>query len=219
MPRAASSQLPLNAEPGPDLRHERRIARRLAGPVAGVDEAGRGPWAGPVVAAAVVLDHRRIPAGLDDSKKLSQQSREELYERILVDADVSIALASPARIDAMNIRGATLWAMCGALRSLSARPAAALIDGRDLPEDLPCHGEFLIQGDALSLSVAAASIVAKVTRDRLMVRLAENFPAYGFDGHKGYGTPGHAKALEEHGPCIHHRRSFRPVRLALGALA
>ncbi|PTW62226.1 RNase HII [Breoghania corrubedonensis] len=201
----------------PTLLHEKRLARQHHGLVAGIDEAGRGPWAGPVVVAAVILDPRAIPEGLNDSKKLSEERREALYGTILSQANVGIVLASPARIDAMNIRAATLWAMRGALCALSQRPAAALFDGRDVPDGLPCPGEALIGGDAASLSVAAASIVAKVTRDRLMVRLSEEFPGYGFSAHKGYGTPQHQDALARFGPCPHHRCSFAPIRALLEA--
>lgn len=168
-----------------------------------------------MVVAAVILDPKAVPEGLNDSKKLSEARREALYATILSQADVGIVMASAARIDAMNIRAATLWAMRGALCALSERPAAALIDGRDVPPALPCHGEALIGGDAASLSIAAASIVAKVTRDRLMVRLSEELPDYGFAAHKGYGTAQHQDALARLGPCAYHRRSFAPIRLRL----
>ena len=199
----------------PTFSHEKRLGRQYRGLVAGIDEAGRGPWAGPVVVAAVILDPKAIPEGLNDSKKLSEERREALYGQILTRADVAVVLASPARIDAMNIRAATLWAMRGALCALSERPAAALVDGRDVPPGLPCPGEALIGGDAASLSIAAASIVAKVTRDRLMVRLGDEFPGYGFAAHKGYGTAQHQQALDRLGPCPHHRRSFAPIRILL----
>ncbi|MDJ0930304.1 ribonuclease HII [Breoghania sp.] len=191
------------------------LRKPLTGPIAGVDEAGRGPWAGPVVVSAVILHRGFIPDGLNDSKKLTEARREALYDQILTGADVCITMASPARIDAMNIRAATLWAMRTALCGLADKPAAALIDGRDVPDGLPCPGEALIGGDAASLSIAAASIVAKVTRDRLMVRLAEEYPGYGFAAHKGYGTAQHQDALKRLGPCPHHRRSFAPIRTLL----
>ncbi|WP_321499136.1 ribonuclease HII [Breoghania sp.] len=200
---------------GPDLTHERRLARTHGGGVAGVDEAGRGPWAGPVVVSAVIVDPKDLPEGLNDSKKLSEARREAIYADILTKCQVSIVLASPERIDAMNIRAATLWAMRAALGALPERPAAALIDGRDVPADLICPAEALIKGDALSVSVAAASIVAKVTRDRMMVLLDRECPGYGFAAHKGYGTPQHQAALAEMGPTHHHRRSFAPVRSLL----
>ena len=197
---------------GPDLTHERRLARTHGGVVAGVDEAGRGPWAGPVVVSAVIVNPKDLPEGLNDSKKLSEARREAIYADILTKCHVSIILASPERIDAMNIRAATLWAMRAALSALPERPAAALIDGRDVPADLICPAEALIKGDALSVSVAAASIVAKVTRDRMMVLLDRECPGYGFAAHKGYGTEQHRAALADLGPTRHHRRSFAPIR-------
>lgn len=200
----------------PDLLLETDLARRLkaAGPgaIAGVDEAGRGPWAGPVMTAAVLLDPRDIPAGLDDSKKLSKSRREALFAEICVKAHVGIAWASPARIDAMNIRAATLWAMRRAVLALPLAPAGALVDGRDVPDGLPCPGESVVKGDARSLAIAAASIVAKVARDRMLLALDAQLPGYGFAAHKGYGTAAHAAALAKLGVTPHHRRSFRPIR-------
>lgn len=196
----------------PDLKHERRFARRAGKLIAGVDEAGRGPWAGPVVTAAVILDPKNIPAGLNDSKKLSEARRETLYGEICEAAHVGICMASVDRIDATNIRAATLWAMTSAVQALPLAPNGVLIDGRDVPPGLGCEGESLIKGDARSLSIAAASIVAKVTRDRLMLRLAEEFPTYGYESHKGYGTAAHAEALDRFGVTNHHRQSFRPIR-------
>ncbi|MBP0649617.1 ribonuclease HII, partial [Mycobacterium tuberculosis] len=174
---------------GPDFSREMRLKRRGARVVCGIDEAGRGPWAGPVSVAAVVLDVRRIPDGLDDSKRLKPAERERLAERILAEHDVALVFATPARIDALNIRGATLWAMAAAARALACRPDHALVDGRDVPPGLICPGDAVIGGDGLSLSIAAASIVAKVVRDRHMVRQAELYPGYGFENHMGYGTP------------------------------
>jgi ribonuclease HII len=201
----------------PTDRFERRARRRGARLVAGLDEAGRGPLAGPVVAAAVVFEsRRRIPSGLNDSKKLNRAERERLYGLIVVDAHVSVAVSSRARIDRMNILRASLWAMSRALAGLPCQPDHVLVDGRDLPPGLPCSGEAIVGGDGLSASIAAASIVAKVTRDRLMAAMGRTFPGYGFEQHMGYCTAGHLDALERHGPCPHHRRSFAPVRIALG---
>lgn len=203
----------------PDLSLETDLARRLkaAGPgaIAGVDEAGRGPWAGPVVTAAVILDPRDIPAGLNDSKKLTEARRAALFIEICAKAHVGIAWASPERIDAMNIRAATLWAMRRSVLSLPLVPAGVLVDGRDVPEGLECPGENVIKGDARALAIAAASIVAKVTRDRMLLRLDALLPGYGFAAHKGYGTAAHAEALQRLGVTPHHRRSFRPIRALL----
>ncbi len=196
----------------PDYAVETALQKTGAARIAGIDEAGRGPLAGPVVAAAVILDPRRIPAGLNDSKRLTARRRENLFDAIIASAEVAVAMAPAARIDAMNIRAASLWAMARAAAGLG--PGYALIDGRDVPDGLPCAARALIKGDRRALSIAAASIVAKVTRDRLMVRLGRAFPAYGFERHMGYGTAAHRRALAAHGPCPHHRRSFAPVRAA-----
>lgn len=187
--------------------------------VAGVDEAGRGPLAGPVVAAAVVLDPKRRPKGLADSKTLTAERREELFAEIMATASVSFVAASTARIEALNIRGATLWAMSRAVAGLNRRPDLTLIDGRDTPPGLACEAEAVIGGDGLVMSIAAASIVAKVVRDRMMRRLAQDFPDYGFERHMGYGTPEHLAALSRVGPCAHHRRGFAPVAALLAAQA
>ena len=217
MPRRADSPALLDLPPpGPPTdRFERRARRRGARLVAGVDEAGRGPLAGPVVVAAVVFE-KRYPDGLDDSKKLTAAERERLYDLILARGVVSVVVASRARIDRMNILRASLWGMTRAVGGLSVRPDHVLVDGNMLPGGLPCGAEAIVSGDALSISIAAASIIAKVTRDRLMSRLGRAFPDYGFEEHKGYSTPGHFEALERHGPSIHHRRSFAPVREKLG---
>jgi ribonuclease HII len=217
----APDSLPLGpVADGPDFSRETRLMRRGARLVAGIDEVGRGPLAGPVTVAAVVLDPSRIPPGLDDSKRLRPGQREQLAERIFAEHDVAIVFATPARIDAMNIRGATLWAMAAAARALACRPEHALIDGRDVPPGLPCPGDAVIGGDHLSLSIAAASIVAKVARDRHMACQAECHPGYGFERHVGYGTPEHLAALARLGPCVLHRRSFAPIRALLaGATA
>lgn len=185
------------------------------GPIAGVDEAGRGPWAGPVVAAAVVLDPSRLPAGIDDSKALDEETRETVYRRIMACADVGVGIAEVDRIDRDNILMATLWAMGEAVRQLSRTPRLALIDGNRAPR-LDCAVRTIVKGDAKCLSIAAASIVAKVTRDRIMVELGARLPGYGFERHKGYGTPEHRDALARLGVSPQHRRSFNPVQLALG---
>ncbi|MBB3996452.1 ribonuclease HII [Aureimonas pseudogalii] len=200
------------AKPGPDFALETALLGTGLHFVVGIDEAGRGPLAGPVVASAVLLDPAAIPDGLDDSKALSAADRERLFAEILRTATVSIASASAGEIDRINIRQATLAAMRRALAGLPDRPCHALIDGRDVPSLLGCAATAVIGGDARSLSVAAASIVAKVTRDRMMKRLCQAFPVYGFGQHMGYGTPFHLEALARHGPCRHHRTSFSPVR-------
>jgi ribonuclease HII len=185
--------------------------------VAGVDEAGRGPLAGPVVAAAVVLDPKRIPEGLADSKALTAARREELFAAIVATSAVAFVAASTERIERLNIRGATLWAMSRAVAGLGVRAELALVDGRDAPPGLACAAEPVIGGDASVLSIAAASIVAKVARDRIMSRLGTRFPGYGFERHMGYGTPEHLAALAVLGPCVCHRRFFAPVAARLAA--
>lgn len=192
----------------PDFSYE----ARHAGIVAGVDEAGRGPLAGPVVAAAVVLDARAIPPGLDDSKKLSEARREALFGQILAAAGVGVGEASADEIDTINILEATLLAMRRAVAALSSMPDMVLVDGNRAPR-WPYRYETIVGGDAKCLSIAAASIVAKVTRDRLMRRLAEAHPEYGWDANKGYPTQVHLGALARVGVTVHHRRSFAPVRL------
>jgi ribonuclease HII len=179
--------------------------------IAGLDEAGRGPLAGPVVAAAVVLDLDAVPEGLADSKVLTAKRREDLFEIILKSAQVGIACVSADTIDAINIRQASLLAMCRALAALPCRADAALVDGND-PPDLPCAVQTIVKGDATVPSIAAASIVAKVTRDRMMRELGQHHPAYGFASNAGYSTSAHLKALAEDGPCPFHRRSFAPIR-------
>jgi ribonuclease HII len=185
------------------------------GPIAGVDEAGRGPLAGPVVAAAVVLDPLRLPDGIADSKVLDGKSRRSVYQDILASARVGIGVAEVDRIDSENILQASLWAMAQAVAGLRCRPKLALIDGNKAPQ-LDCTVRTIVQGDAKCLSIAAASIVAKVARDAIMAELARDYPDYGFDRHKGYGTREHHEAIARHGVTPHHRRSFRPVQLALG---
>jgi len=197
----------------PSFRRERALIKRGVWPVAGCDEAGRGPLAGPVVAAAVILDPDRIPRGIDDSKRLTAEERERLFDKICATAQVSVAVASPSRIDRDNILRASLWALKRAVVALPEAPRHVFVDGRDRL-DTPCDCEAVIGGDGIVLSIAAASIVAKVTRDRLMCALAQDCPGYGFEQHKGYGVPEHLDALNRLGPTVHHRRFFAPVAAA-----
>ncbi|PKP79676.1 MAG: ribonuclease HII [Alphaproteobacteria bacterium HGW-Alphaproteobacteria-2] len=183
--------------------------------VAGVDEVGRGPLAGPVTAAAVVLDPARIPAGLDDSKRLSPARREVLATEIAACAEVSLAHASVAEIDRLNILAASHLAMLRAVAGLRRPPDHLLIDGNRLPAGLPCTAEAVVKGDARSLSVAAASIVAKVARDAIMAVLATEFPGYGWERNAGYPSAAHREALLNLGVTPHHRRSFAPVHKIL----
>ena len=196
----------------PTFQFERALMRDGHGRVAGVDEAGRGPLAGPVVAAAVVLDPNRIPEGLNDSKKLSLAERERLYGEILDSADVAIASMSARSIDRSDIRKASLEAMRRAVASLPQKAGFVLIDGRDVPPGLSCLGRALVKGDGRSVSIAAASIIAKVTRDRMMESAGLLYSAYGFEQHAGYATAQHRRAIETAGPCPIHRMSFRPLR-------
>lgn len=180
--------------------------------VAGIDEAGRGPLAGPVVAAAVIFDlSRRPPKGINDSKKLTPVIREELYEAITAKARYGIGIATVAEIDTHNILGATMIAMARAVSLLGIIPDVALVDGNRAPA-LPCRVKTVVEGDALSISIAAASIIAKVTRDRMMRELAREFPGYGWETNVGYGTDEHYRGLNALGVTPHHRRSFAPVR-------
>jgi ribonuclease HII len=181
--------------------------------IAGVDEAGRGPLAGPVSAAAVILDPHNMPDGINDSKKLSEHEREWAFASILEKAlAVSFTLMPPASIDALNIRGATLEAMRRAVVGLSLQPDLALVDGRDIPPGLGMNARAIIGGDGLEPCIGAASIVAKVMRDRALKRLDHEFPGYGFGIHKGYGTKKHRAAIELLGPSPHHRLSFAPFK-------
>lgn len=193
----------------PDFSYETQVI----GPVCGVDEAGRGPLAGPVVAAAVILNPESVPDGLNDSKALSEVKRERLLNTLLScpDIHVGVGIAEPEEIDRLNILHASMAAMRRAVLDLPVSPKTALIDGNRLPPNLPCEGQAIIKGDALSLSIAAASIVAKVTRDRLMKEAEVRFPGYGLSGHKGYPTKAHKQALEKLGASPIHRRSFKPV--------
>ncbi len=219
MPRKpvdSSTLLPLGEPEVPDDHFERRARKRGAEWIAGVDEVGRGPLAGPVVVAAVMFEGRRFPRGLNDSKKLTPAEREKLYGRIIAAGIVSVAVVSRERVDRMNILRASLWGMSRAVAGLARCPDHVLVDGNMLPPELPCPAEAIIGGDGRSVSIAAASIVAKVTRDRLMGVVGRAFPQYGFEQHMGYSTPAHFAALEAHGPCQHHRRSFAPVKQQLG---
>ncbi|HTT85318.1 MAG TPA: ribonuclease HII [Rhizomicrobium sp.] len=195
----------------PHYIFEARVLKTRAGPIAGIDEAGRGPLAGPVVAAAVIFDRKRIPKGLNDSKQMQADAREEAYLRIFECAlAVGVGEASVDEIDLVNIRQATHLAMARAVRALVVQPGFALVDGNDAPA-LPCACDTIVDGDARSVSIAAASIIAKVTRDRMMQTLHVDFPGYGWFTNKGYSTGEHLEALVRLGPCPHHRRSFAPV--------
>ncbi len=195
----------------PDFNFE----KHLGGKVCGVDEAGRGPGAGPVVAAAVILDPAHIPAGLDDSKKLTTKKRELLFAALQKHALIGIGLAEPEEIDRRNILHASMVSMRRAMLGLPIVPDHALIDGNRLPQDVPCSAQAVIGGDGISLSIAAASIIAKVTRDQLMMRMDIAYPGYGFAAHKGYMTKVHKAALQSLGPCPIHRFSFAPVAAAV----
>ncbi|UYO40756.1 ribonuclease HII [Rhodopseudomonas palustris] len=197
----------------PSFRRERTLIKRGIWPIAGCDEVGRGPLAGPVVAAAVVLDPKRVPKGLDDSKRLTAEKREALFDEICATAQVSVVYASPERINRDNILRASLWALTRAVHALPEMPRHVFVDGRDRLAT-KCDCEAVIGGDGLIASIAAASIIAKVSRDRLMCRLAEECPGYGFEQHKGYGVPEHLDALARLGPTVHHRRFFAPVAAA-----
>ena len=205
----------------PDFSLEREFARQAGGIVCGVDEAGRGPWAGPVVAGAAILDPATLPddlaRDLDDSKKLKAARREVLLER-LMEADgvrLGLGVASVAEIDSLNILQATFLAMRRAVADLGVAPGFALIDGNKIPPDLPCDARAVVKGDGLSLSIAAASIHAKVTRDRMMAELDLQFPGYGWANNAGYGTKQHQDALATLGVTPHHRKSYAPIRKIL----
>lgn len=197
--------------PFPDLSRE--IAH--GGVVCGIDEAGRGPWAGPVAAGAVIWPAGvRVPEGITDSKKLRPAAREKLFEQIRTLAHVGIGEASVEEIDRLNILQATLLAMRRAVEALPVAPAHAIVDGNRKP-DLPCTVATLVKGDTLSLSIAAASIVAKVHRDRIMKAADMQFPGFGFARHMGYGTPEHQQALQRLGPTSFHRTSFSPIKILI----
>jgi ribonuclease HII len=195
----------------PDFSFENAARERGFLRIAGVDEVGRGPLAGPVVAAAVILDPANIPAGLNDSKKLAAKKRDALYDELLAVADVSIAEATVAEIDAHNILRASHIAMVRAIAGLSQVADYVLIDGNMVPRDLAIRSETIIKGDGRSLSIAAASIVAKVWRDRHMVALAQQHPHYGWEKNAGYPTAQHKLGLQQFGVSAHHRRSFKPI--------
>jgi len=199
----------------PDFAFERKAMKRGLWPLAGLDEAGRGPLAGPVVAAAVVLNPARIPDGLDDSKRLTAEARETLFAAILGSAlGVAVASVSAAGIDRVNILRASLEAMRRAFCGLPTRAVHALVDGRDVPPGLPCGAEALVKGDQRSQSIAAASIVAKVMRDRMMENCGRRHAGYGFESHMGYATARHRNAIGEHGALPRlHRVTFAPFRL------
>ncbi len=198
----------------PDFSFELAAIKNGHTLICGIDEAGRGPWAGPVVATAVILDRSNIPAGLNDSKKLTHEKREALFDPIINSSHVGVGIVSAAEIDEINILQATYLAMQRAMLNLKTKPTLALVDGNRAPP-LSCKVETITKGDAKSLSIAAASIIAKVTRDRMMIAMDTQFPGYGFAIHKGYGTAKHAAALAQLGPCSEHRKSFAPIRTLL----
>ena len=195
----------------PDMSFEKAAQARGYRLIAGVDEVGRGPLAGPVTAAAVILDPARVPEGLADSKQLSEKRRNALYDEIFAVATVSIAHASVEEIDQINILRASHLAMERAVAGLARAPDHILIDGNMIPRGLAVSAEAIVKGDARSLSIAAASIVAEVCRDRLMVDLAQQHPGYGWENNAGYPSPAHKEALRNLGVTPHHRRSFKPV--------
>ncbi|MDG2534444.1 ribonuclease HII [Sphingomonas sp. HITSZ_GF] len=197
----------------PDLKFERKYGKLHGGPVAGVDEAGRGPLAGPVVAAAVILDPRCVPEGIDDSKALTASKRERLCAEILACAQVGIGVASVEEIDTLNIFWATMLAMTRAVEALVHAPAFVLVDGNRCP-NWGHQSHAVVGGDALCLSIAAASIVAKHRRDAMMIELDALHPGYGWASNKGYGARVHQEALRTLGPTPHHRKSFAPVAQA-----
>ncbi|MBJ7447670.1 MAG: ribonuclease HII [Brevundimonas sp.] len=201
----------------PSLSLETDLSRAAGGPVCGVDEAGRGPWAGPVSAAAVILNADDLPPGIDDSKALTEKRRFEMEPVIKARALAwGVGFATVEEIAELNILHATGLAMCRAIEAMSVQPVAALVDG-NYRFKLPCDVQTVIKGDSLSLSIAAASILAKTARDRLMIELDGQYPGYGFAGHKGYNAPIHSQALKTLGPCPAHRRSWAPIRALLEA--
>lgn len=216
--------MPQRLTTGPGQLLRRAVGRSMpdfafeldaAHPVCGIDEAGRGPWAGAVVAAAVILDPAAIPPGLDDSKQVPRHRREALFAMLGLTALIGIGRASVAEIETHNILQASLLAMRRAVEALPRPPAFALIDGNQTPRGLPCPVRAIVGGDLCCLSIAAASIVAKVTRDAEMVALSQQHPGYGWETNAGYGTPAHADALARLGVTPHHRRTFRPIHKIL----
>ncbi len=204
-----------NPKTFPTLHLETVLIRRVKGHVCGVDEAGRGPWAGPVSAAAVILNPDDLPPGIDDSKALTEKRRAVLETEIKARAIAwGVGFASVEEIDDLNILHATGLAMCRAIEALSVQPVAALVDG-NYRFKLPCEIQTVVKGDSLSLSIAAASILAKTARDRLMIELDAEHPGYGFASHKGYNAPSHTEGLRTLGPCPAHRRSWAPIRALL----
>lgn len=197
---------------GPDFSREAALLAASALRVAGVDEVGRGPLAGPVVAAAVILDPHRLPPGVDDSKRLTPARRAAAGRAIRESAAVGLGVASVEEIDALNIREATFLAMARAVATLPVAPDHLLVDGNALPPNLPCPATAVVGGDRLSLSIAAASVVAKLWRDGLMDALAQQHPGYGWEANRGYGSESHIRALHRLGPTPHHRRGFAPLR-------
>ena len=194
------------------------IERGLGWPqklIAGIDEAGRGPWAGPVVSAAVILNEKNIPDGLNDSKKLSEKKRLSLFSSIYNFHSVGVGISSIEEIDSMNVLQATFLSMSRAVNDLNPQPEHVLVDG-NLDPDLDFKTDCIVKGDSASLSIAAASIIAKVTRDNLMIELDGEYPYYCWKKNKGYGTSEHRKALEMYGPCKYHRKSFSPINKMLG---
>lgn len=210
-----TNPIPKQSRPRPDLALETALSVRVGGLVCGVDEAGRGPWAGPVSAGAVILNPDDLPEGIDDSKALSEARRDALAVQIKARALTwGVGFASVEEIEALNILGATGLAMCRAIEAMALTPVAALVDG-NYRFKLPCDVQTVVKGDSLSLSIGAASILAKTARDRLMIDLAAQYPDYGFERHKGYAAPAHIAALERHGPCPAHRPSWAPIRALL----
>ena len=198
----------------PDNLNERDVGwpKKL---IAGIDEAGRGPWAGPVVSAAVILNEKNIPDGLNDSKKLSEKKRLSLYSSIYNFHFVGVGISSIEEIDSMNVLQATFLSMKRAVEDLNPQPEYILVDG-NLDPGLNFKTKCIIKGDSISISIAAASVIAKVTRDNLMLKLDKEFPNYNWKKNKGYGTAEHRNALELHGPCKYHRKSFSPINKMLG---
>lgn len=194
------------------------IESSYSGIIVAIDEVGRGPWAGPVMAAAAIIDPTRIPNGINDSKKLTAAKRDSIAAALLECARIEIGIASVEEIDRLNILQATKLAMRRAYDALGVDAAIALVDGNQPPQ-LPCPTRCIVKGDSISLSIAAASIVAKVTRDRFMAELARQHPHYGWETNAGYGTAAHQEGLRLHGVTPHHRRSFAPIRALLEAAA
>ncbi len=203
----------------PDFRFEELAQAQGYNVICGVDEAGRGSWAGPVVAGAVILDREKLTDNfldnLDDSKKLKPARREELFEELRLCANIGIGQSDVIEIDKVNILKATLSAMARAVRNLNTHTDFVLVDGNVAPK-LSCHSECIVRGDSLSMSIAAASIIAKVTRDRIMADLACAYPGYGWDRNVGYGTQKHREAIEKYGVTIQHRKSYKPIKKILG---